>query len=249
MNMFSKFKSENDGVESGGDVVGGFKLLDSNIYAAAVKLLFFGASEKGAQFAEVHLTVDNDGQPHEFRERIYMTTKKGENTYTDKRSGAVKFMPGFETINDLCLVTTGYGLVDMADDIEEKVFNLYDPETRSEKPQNVPCLPNVMGQRLLVGITQEIEDKTKLEGDEYVPTGETRSLNKLSKCFHEESGRTVTEIKADKDEPIFAQKWLERNMGQVIDRSKGKPEQGKTGAPPAASSGAPAKSSGLFGAK
>lgn len=249
MSMFQNFKTEDDGVKSGGDVVGGYTLFDSDVYEGIVKLVFFGkAQSSNAQFAEI--TVDVDGK--ELRERIYFTNRDGANTYTDKKTGETKFLPGFETVNDLALVTTGYGLVDLEDQIDQKTVKIYDYEQKKDLPQNVPCLIPVMGQPVMVAVIKQTVDKQKKNDatGSYENTGETREENVISKFFHAETKRTVNEIKSGIETPVFLDKWLEKNKGEVINRAKG--ADGNSGAPGRNSGGkktgtSPTKTSGLFG--
>lgn len=246
MGMFQNFKTEDDGVKSGGDVVGGFTLFDSDVYAGKVKLVYFGkAQSSNAQFAEI--TIDIDGK--ELRERIFFTNRDGVNTYTDKKTGETKFLPGFETVNDLALVTTGFGLIDLEDQIDQKTVKIYDYEAKKELPQNVPCLLPVMGQEVRVAVQKQTVDKTKKNDSTgvYEATGETRDENIISKFFHAETGRTVTEIKTGIETPVFLDKWLEKNKGQVINRAKGAANNGSAPGRPAPGKSAPKNTSGLFG--
>lgn len=243
-----------DGLEDGGDRVGGFSVQESGIYDAVVKMAFAGASQHGAQFVEVHLDLEGGGQ---HRERIFVTNRKGENFYPDKKDPNKKHqLPGFTSIDDLCLVTTGFGLADQ--DTEEKVVNLWDSEAKKETPQNVPALMDMVGKPVTIALLKCIVDKTQKNEATgiYEPTGETREENEIDKFFHKETGRTVTEIRNEVSEPIFKGKWAEKNTGKDRNKAKGKkegapgmPGGGKT--PPlmngAAGGSAPAPKSSLFG--
>lgn len=260
MGVFSNFKTANDGIEKDGDrSIGG--LFDSDVYTGKVKLAYHGTSPNGAHFIEVHLDINGK----QFRTREYITNRDGDNTYPVKKDGKPtgerKFMPGFEKVDDFCLVTTGYGLVDLEADIEEKTVNLWDFDLKKEVPTNVPCLIPAMGQDVSVAIERLQTDVTKKNDatGKYEPTGEKKEINEVAKWIHAESDRTVAEITGDVAEPVWAEAWLNRSRGKVRDVSKG--ASGNSGAPgrpnaTAGNAGAPGggdapakKAGGLFNKK
>lgn len=245
-NMFSNFKTENDGVEAAGDRLGGGGPLDTGIYSGKVKLAFTGESQYGAKFVEVHLDLGG----RQYKERFYVSNREGSNTYQDKKDPKKEhFLPGFVSVNDLCLVGTGYGLVDQ--DIEEKTFNLWDYDSQSEKPQEVPCLVNLHGQEVTVAIEcQTVSKRKKNDQGVYVDTEETRDQNEVQKFFHFESGRTVTEIRNGIEEGVFLEKWRQKNEGKEPRNRVNKNAQAgaKAGRPGGASAGGASKpASSLFG--
>lgn len=130
--------------------------------------------------------------------------------------------------------------------MEEKVVNLYDFEAKKELPKNVIVLTDVIGKPITVGVIKQIVDKNvKDSSGNYVPSGETREENVIDKAFHQESKRTVSEIRAGLDEAVFYPKWVEKNQGKPP-RNRAKGAEGKTGAPgqpPAAGQAAKPKSS------
>ena len=97
------------GLESAGDRIGGGRqLLESGIYTGTVKLAYAGKAKSSAsQSVTVHLDIN--GQEH--RETFWVTNKQGENFYADKQDPKKKFpIPGYASIDELCLVTTGFPL-------------------------------------------------------------------------------------------------------------------------------------------
>lgn len=235
----------NEGLEEAGDRLGGSVLFPTNVYEGVVKMAYAGkAQSSNAQ--SVTVIIELDGK--EFRETHWVTNKNGENSWQDKTDPKKKHpLPGFTSIDDLCLVTTGYGLADQ--DIEEKVVKIFDFEQKKDVPTNVPVLVNLLGKPVFVAVVQQTVDKQKKTDAGYVNTGETRNENIAEKFFHHETRRTVTEIKQGLDEAIFMDAWKEKNAGQPP-RNKAKGADGKSGAPGAGgNAGAPSASAAQKPAK
>ena len=244
----------NDGLEESQDRLGGFNVRDTDVYKGTIKVAFAGQSQGGAHNVTLIVTLP-DG---EYNETIYVTNKQGENWFLNQNDKTKKVpLPGFTTIDDICLVTTGNPL--SAQPTEEKIVKVYDYDEKKELPKSVPVLTELTGKEVLLGIVKETVDKNAKNDStgEYEPTGETRDQNVISKVFHFPSKVTVVEAreaqKAGRDaEAVFHDKWLEKNKGQTIMRAKG--ANGKGGAPKGNSGGAPQagqtqarKTNSLFG--
>jgi hypothetical protein len=245
MNMFSKFKAGTDGVVQDADRLGGFALKDTGVYDATIKLIYFGEYKSGAQFAEAHFDIDG----HMHRERLNISTKSGENTYKDKNTGKPKFLPSFETLNDIAIVATGQEFIDLVDQIEEKTVNVYDPDLKKEAPTNVSCLIPAMGQSITLALFRQLVDKeAKDDNGNYAPTGESREENALDKVFHTETGMTGYEAKSGLETGLFIELWKKKNEGkEPRNMVKGKPNSGNSGAPSgSAAAGAPKAKSNMF---
>ena len=250
MSLFGNLKS--DGLEENQDRLGGFSVLDTDVYAGKVKVAYAGQSKEGAR--NVTLILDLGGQEH--RETIYITTKKGDNFYV--KDGKKIALPGFTTIDDLCQVTTDKVLAEQ--NAEEKIVNVYDPDAKKEMPKSVPVLTDLTGKDVLVAIQRSTVDKTqKNDAGEYVPTGESRDENTIEKVFHPSFRCTVVEAKkaaADGKAPEagFITSWVERNKGKTRDKRQNKGGDVKSGRPGANSNGPPQSGQGaarksLFGAQ
>lgn len=218
MGIFKNQTTEN--IEDSGDTLGGgFQPVPSDVYDAVIKLAYVGKSRSSdSQSVTLHLEVDGK----EVRETIYVTNRDGENFYKDKKDPKKKhFLPGWSTIDDICLFVTGEGLTEAA--TEPKTVKLYDFDARAETNQEVPVLVDIIGKPIKVGILRQIEDKQKMNesSGKYENTGETRTVNVIDKVFHPETGRTVTEYRQEVDPGEFMDAWLERNKGQDRNRAKG----------------------------
>lgn len=227
-----------DGLEESRDVLGGAFTFETDVYDGIIKLAYAGkAQSSNAQSVTIH--VDIDGK--EYRETIWITNRDGVNSYADKKDPSKRHpLPGFVTIDDICLLSTGLPLSSQT--TEEKTVMLYDFEERKELPKNVHVITSILGLPITLGIQKTIEDKTKLVPGSnppvYEPTGETREVNSIDKVFHTETKKTTVELRENRPQAVFYDAWKAKNQGKTHDNSiKG---QGKSGAPgqrPASSAG------------
>lgn len=247
MGLFSNLGTE--GLEATEDRLGGFAPLSTDAYEASIKAAYAGQSSGGAH--SVTLIADAGGR--EYRETIYITNKKGENYFLNKNDKTKKVpLPGFTTINDICLVTVESPLSEM--ETEEKVVNVWDNEAKKELPKSVQMLTALIGQKVGLGIVEQLVNKNEKDGSgTYVPTAETRVENFVDKVFHYPSNMTVVEATNGATAPAFHEAWVAKNKGVQRDRreikdgagggSSGRPAVGA----PAAGTAAPKAS--LFGKK
>lgn len=228
------------------DFLGGGGVLESDIYPAKIKYAYIGkAANSNARNLTLSLMVNGN---HEIQRQIWMTNKNGDVTYKDKRSGEEKNLPGYNTVNALCMLMASKEVGDM--DVEEKTLNLFDFESRKEVPQAVECFTELHGLDLQVAIQRQTVDKTEKNENtgEYEPTGETRDTNEFIKFFPEDRLVTISEvahfikslggdfeevlndgdltkaISKMEDDGDYGRKWLEKNRGQTYDKSTGKKE-------------------------
>lgn len=234
---------QTEGLEESRDSLGGFAVLDTDVYGGEIVLAYAGESSGGAKSMTYHVKLEN-GQ--EYRETVYVTSgkAKGQKNFYEK-NGKKYPMPGYVTANDIALLATGHALTDQ--EFEEKVVNLYNFEEKKELPTKVMVATSLLGKPIKLGIQKQIEDKNVKDANgNYVPSGETRETNVIDKVFHYDSGRTVSEITGKQEEAKFQASWLNRWQGQTKDKSTGASGDGKAGAP-AAASGAKAPTKSLFG--
>ena len=206
-----------DGLEAATDSLGGsFDAIPTGVYTGTIELAYAGKSAGGASNVTVHFKTDGK----EVRETIYFTNKKGENFYADKQDASKKHpLPGFSTINDLCLLTTGEALAEQ--ETEEKIVKLYDFTERKELPKPVQCITALHGQEISLAILREVVDKEKKDDSgKYQPTGETRTQNTIDKVFNSETGRTVNEYLQEVATPEFRDAWAAKNTKDRI-KTKG----------------------------
>jgi hypothetical protein len=254
MSLFGNLK--NEGLEETTDRIGGYQPFETDVYTGPIKMIYAGASAGGAQ----NVTVILDLGGREYRETIYVTNKKGENWFPNKDDPKKKVpLPGFTTVNDICLAAGGKELADL--EWEDKVVKIYDAEAKKEMPKSVPVATELLGQVVSVGIVKVLENKSTKQGDVFVPTAETRTVNTIEKVFNTETRMTVVEARNGATEAKFWDAWQARNKDQTRDKrtikdgQAGAPMMGRPGAnrapagPPQAGAAGQNQRKSLFGNK
>lgn len=211
MGFFNDIQDE--GVESSGDFLGGASRLQTDVYEGLIKMAYAGKSSGGAR--SVTLVLDVNGSEHRFTE--YVTNRNGQTYY--ERNGKKNALAGFQTINELCLVTTGRTMKEQK--IEEKMVNIYNFDEKKDVPTPAPVLIDLIGKPVLVAVALIKENKRmKTDSGEYVDTDEAVEKNEISKFFHPKKKITVTEAENGISEPTFLPTWLDKNKGVTRDKFK-----------------------------
>lgn len=241
MSLLSNLSTSND-IADEKDSVGGSRVRESGLYPMSISLAYLTKSTGGALALNL-LLKDDDG---DVRQQLWITNKKGENTYVDKK-GDKQYLPGFNMANSLCLLTVGKEISTL--DTEDKVINLYNFETKGDVPTKVDMLVDLLNKEVLVGLLKQTVDKTmKNDAGEYVPTGETRDENEVDKFFRAEDRMTSSEIRAQATEAVFADTWDKKWTGVTRNKAKGASgAAGSAGAPkPGAAAAASKPTQSLF---
>jgi hypothetical protein len=249
MSLFKDLGTE--GMEKTQDRVGGFQVADTAIYLATIKMAYAGKSEGGALCVNFIFEGITGG---DYKETIYVSNRKGENWFLNQNDKTKKVpLPGFTTVNDICLVTTGQPLSAQA--VEEKMVNIWDKDAGKELPKAADVLVDLIGKQVYLGVQKNLENKSAKDGQGgYVDIAETRETNSIEKVFHHPSKMTVVEATNEAEEATFFDKWAAANEGKVRDKRSIKDGDGaSTGRPGAAPKGPPAagaaapKTKSLFG--
>lgn len=225
------------------DFVGGGGVLATDIYTATIKAAYETSSSKSKAVA-MNLILVIDGK--EVRQQIWMTNGSGGVTYKDKKSGETKNLPGYNQVNSLFMLVLGKEIGEA--DVEELTMKLYDFDAKAEINKAVDCYTELHGVEIQVALQQQTVDKTKLNEStgKYDPTGETRDINEVVKFFPATRQVTISEVSrfiktlnATLDDVLesgemeevlenmpsepgdYAAKWLEKNQGEVYNKSKG----------------------------
>ena len=229
-------------------LAGGTFTVESGIYDATVKLMYMVPS--ASTNAKCLMTVfDINGVEH--TERQWVLNKNGEATY--EKNGKSFMLPGFEAMNDLCLMATGFGLGEQ--EFQDKVIKVWDGQERKEVEKNMPVAVNLLGKTVKVGIVKVKRNKQKKGNDnQYYDTNEVVEENEIQKYFHAETGYTLLEFKKSKqgvqinENERFSKQWTDANEGKVIDRFKQVDEAPSSGASGGSSgSGMPSNAAGGSG--
>lgn len=218
-----------DTLEKTSDTLGGSFTVESNLYRAVIKMAHLIESSKGAIGVSLSYTLPDDGGK-ELSETIYITNREKKNFYTTSGSDKKIPLPGFTTINDLCYAATGQAV--SSQPTESKKVKIWNSQAKAELPTDVDVLVELIGKEVFLGVLKVRENKTALEGNDYVPTADERFLNTIDKVF-DASKRTVNEIMAKEDTATFAGEWESKWAGKTKDKYKEVSGGAKNGAPKA----------------
>lgn len=231
MGLLSDLKYD-DKIETESDVLGGYKVFDSDVYEATIKYAYLQKSRHGS--LGLHTAFDINGT--EFRESLYITTRNGDNYYTTQ-DGTKHYLPSFNHADALALFTCHKPLSEL--DTESKVIKLYDYEQKKEVPTEVPMITEMLNKPVKLGIIKERKFKQVKNNDgNYVDGDEVQEINTINKVFSAKDNRTTAEVRAKQSEAEFHDKWLEKWKGEVKDTTGNK----KTGGSKPPNSGKPVSS-------
>ena len=229
-----------DGVEETTQdrVGGGSFVIDSGAYEAKIdKAYLVNSSSSKAVGVKIEAALSNGKK---FRDTIYVTNSEGKNTYLTKDK-KLAYLPGFELISNIALVTVGKELADLTP--EDKVVEVYNSELKRNAPTSVQMLMELVGTDIVLGIakTKSFKQAKNAVSGKYENTEEIVEGNELINVFNI-AGYTALEIKAKATEVSFINQFMEvYKEGYVKDTTKkGTAAAGVTNTP-----ATPAKS--LFG--
>lgn len=243
--LFSNLNTQN--MEQAVDRIGGSFTKESGAYDGLLSIAYVSQSSGGANYLHVEFTLQDGSN---YREDLYFTNKEG-NPYYEK-NGKQFPLPGYTITNDLMVVTAGTTLGDT--EFEERVVNVYNPETNKDEPKSVMVPIEAIGQKVTIALIKTLEFKQKKNErtGQYEDIDETRESNSIDKVFDTESRLTVLEAMNNATEAVFYDQWVEANAGKTRDKTKGKTpaKAGTAGAPPkaAGAAGSPERKP-LFGKK
>ena len=225
MSLFASIQNANIQTKEE-DVLGGSRTVPSNVYPAGIKLAYLDAAASGAICVVFDFAMLVNGKERNHKETIYISNKNKEFTYKDKQSGEDKPLPGFVTVDSICKAVTGKSITELS--TEKKMVKVYDYDQKAEVPQEKEVLMDLIRGKLELGIIETIVDKNVKTDNGYVPSGETREQNELSKVFNED-GLTQLEKESGAAEAKFKAAWLEQYAGKKINKAKGAATGAKAG--------------------
>lgn len=197
------------------DTLGGFSLLDSDIYTATIKHAYGSQTQKGG----VNLNVEFDIDGHTHKETLFVANERQESFFTTQ-TGEKKPYPSFLLAESIALLGAGKTLAQLK--TEPKVINIYNYEQQKDIPTQVPMFTELLGKQVKVAILKELVNKKTKQGNEYVDTAETKEVNKLDKVFSMKGDFTVAELRQKEETAKFYQQWLDKNKGQTKDKTNKK---------------------------
>lgn len=201
-------------VEQEKDIVGGsYSVLESDIYPAIISMAYKGESRTGARY--VHLILDING--HEHSETIYITSgeSKGKLPYYEK-DGKKYALPGFNIMDAVVFIATkGDKRINSANlKFEPKVIDVWDNSEAKKVKKEVQTLSDIIGKEITVCI-QKVK-KNKYSNGSLI--NESREENNIVKVLTSKL-KTMTE-QINKENPVFSEKWLDKNKGVTKDLFK-----------------------------
>ena len=197
------------------DFLGG--KLSTDVYLAAVKMMYIDKNERGTVFANIELVLKTANGTRNYNETIYMSNSKGEFTFIDKKTNKPAPLPGFVTVDTLCKMATGKGVNEQ--ETARKTIEVYDSKTKGKVNAEKEVVMSMLKQKVQVAIVQEVHNKkAKDASGDYVPTAETFTSTTIKKVFNAE-GLTQTEVDAGKSEGEFKEAWLKANKDKVFDKT------------------------------
>lgn len=230
MTLFNNITTDNS-IADEKDSLGGNRALETNVYDFKIKLAYVQVATSEAMGVVLELE-SSSGQKLKVTEYVTSGKEKGCKNYYE-RNGEKHYLPGFNNINAVCLLSVGKELKDMQH--EEKVIPLYNKEQKKEVPTKVPMLTDLLGADITIGVLREIHNKSK-----WNDATKTRDVvegtveqNSIDKVFRTKDHMTVAEVRAQEETAKFYPQWVEKNAGK--DRDKTKAVAGGTG-----TAGAPA---------
>lgn len=242
MSIFGNFKSDaamedNTPTSTGGSLYGPW---ESGVYTAVIDMAYVDKSAGGAMNVNF---VFKTPEGKELKQTIYVSSgdAKGNLNYYVDKEGNQRYLPGYNTVNSICLLTVGKELADMY--TEEKTLAIWDYQAKKEVPQKKHVIMDILGQEVKLGVLQILEPKmAKGDDGKYHPVeGETRTVNDIDKVFRNSDDLCVAEIRAEESEAKEIHRWEDRNAGKTRDKTKAR----SGGAASKATTEAPKKS--LFG--
>lgn len=197
------------------DFLGG--KLSTDVYLAAVKMMYIDKNERGTVFANIELVLKTANGTRNYNETIYMSNSKGEFTFIDKKTNKPAPLPGFVTVDTLCKMATGKGVNEQ--ETARKTIEVYDSKTKGKVNAEKEVVMSMLKQKVQVAIVQEVHNKNAKDASgDYVPTAETFTSTTIKKVFNAE-GLTQTEVDAGKSEGEFKEAWLKANKDKVFDKT------------------------------
>ena len=214
--MFDE-NEDNSDIQDSGDFLGGSRTLDTGVFDFVIDMAYYDKSTGGAGSLTLSL---KSKEGVELKQTLWIKSgnKKGNKIfYVDKKNNK-RYLPGFEIADAIALLSVKKSILKVVPEI--KTVMVYDFDEKKELPTQKEVLVELIGAEICLGVTKQIVDKNVDDGNgEWVPSGVTRTENEIQKVFRMKDGMTVTEIRAKATESVFKAKWLEKNEGNVIDKT------------------------------
>lgn len=217
MSLFKNLASD-DSIQNEVDTLGGGGAVESGLYDLKIKNAYVKMADSEAMSIVLVLVDPKTKKELRFQEYVTSGKEKGCKNYYEK-NGEKHYLPGYNNINAVTLLTVGKELHEMQ--TEEKLVPQWDNVAKKEVPQKAQVLVDLVNEDITLGILQVLENKTKwneaTKKREVLP--ETRTVNQLDKVFRSTDHLTVAEVRARATEPKFYGQWGDKNTGNTRDKT------------------------------
>lgn len=236
MSMFKSLNTAPD-IAAEKDTLGGGGTVPSGLYDLTIKVAYVAFAKSDAMSVNL-ICQTSTGKELRFTEWVTSGKDKGCKNYYEDKQGEKQFLPGWNTINAVCLLGAGIPLTDI--EPEKKKIMLYNYDAKADVPTEVDVLTELTGKTITMGVQEVRENKTALNEalGKRVPINEEKKSNQINKVFRTRDHLTVAEITAGVEEATFYSAWDKKNTGVMVDKYK-EVAQGPAGA----KAGAPAAKS------
>ena len=234
MSFFSDAKTD-DSIKVTDSVGGGYKPLESGIYAFIIKEAYGHVAASGAKAVSLKLEQHDAKVPFTLYQTIYVTrsTKNGGGNTWDN-NGKAAYLPGFQCVDGLIEILMDTHLSQVQP--KQMIVKKRDPKTNQDVNEEVPMIEELIGKPIYACVKKKIVNVNKKGGDgNYYPTNERREENEIVQFLRASDKRSVPEIKSG-EEPTHYDEWLKVHEGVTKDVSK------DVSGAPAAAGGTPAAS-------
>jgi len=212
MGMFDNLETNETGIETQEDKIGGFAKIDhTDRFKFTIEKAYAGVSKGGAFSVTVHFK-SKEGAFFTMTEYITSGTAKGcKNYYLDK-DGNKQYLPGYNKIKSLD------SLLGNSRDYpatEKKSLMIWDRDASKEMPTEKEAITSWFGKEIDALIMKKLEDKQVSDGTgKYVSTSESREIYEVQHFLDPVSGQTRNEKTLGKTG--FVDKWLKANPTDKI---------------------------------
>ena len=219
MGLFTNLKTDGVKVEKPVEAVStgkSFGVVETGVYDCIITNAYVTVSKPnertGSKGGAMAFNFELETTDKEvINQTIYVSSglAKGQKS-TYEKDGKTYFLPGYIMVNDIVNLLTGADLTEL--DTDDGLVEVYSFEAKARVKETFPIVTEIINKRIKLAIQKVVEDKYGST------TGETRELNEIIKAFDAEDEVTFAEAQAGKSG--FMAKWLERNKGQIKDKTK-----------------------------
>ena len=238
MGFFDDAKTQQN-VKQKDVVSGGYQPLESGIYQLMITQAYASVTAGGSK--AVNLRFKTSDGAREVREVLYVTKKKGGNTFVNENTGETQYMMGFELADSLAEILCECHLSEL--EMETRIVKVYSPKEGKEVNQEVPVMVQLLDQPIYACI-QKVQVNKSVKADKgYVETNEMIEKNEIVKFLRAADRKSILEIRADSDAQFYDD-WNKQWAGKT--RNKFKKVDGAPAAPAASGGAKSPTQSGMF---